>query len=78
MPAWGEVRDDDRDRWNLVAFIRHLPKLTPEEEREMERNNPGAVEDSSIQPDKSLPQEKPGIKPQAASSTTQHNKSTGK
>src|SRR5579859_3888463 len=31
MPAWGEVRDDDRDRWNLVGFIRHMPTLTQDE-----------------------------------------------
>jgi len=57
MPAWGEVRDDERDRWNLVAFIRHLPKLTPEEEREMERNNPRAVDDTTA-PTSSTPHKK--------------------
>jgi len=50
MPAWGEVRPDDRDRWNLVAFIRHLPKLTPEEEREMERYNPRIPDDPAPAP----------------------------
>ena len=39
MPAWGtEVRDDDSRK--LVLFIRHLPQLTPVEEREMESLNP--------------------------------------
>ena len=41
MPAWGEpdlLQDDDS--WHLVLFIRHLPKITPEELREMERLNP--------------------------------------
>jgi len=41
MPAWGEpnlVQDDDS--WQLVLFIRHLPKLTPEEIKDMERYNP--------------------------------------
>jgi mono/diheme cytochrome c family protein len=39
MPAWGtEVRDEDS--WKLVLFIRHLPQLTPAEEREMEGLNP--------------------------------------
>jgi mono/diheme cytochrome c family protein len=41
MPAWGEpnlVQDDDS--WQLVLFIRHLPKLTPEEIRDMEHYNP--------------------------------------
>jgi mono/diheme cytochrome c family protein len=39
MPAWGETDKDD-DSWKLVVFIRHLPQLTPEEEKEMERLNP--------------------------------------
>ena len=41
MPAWGErnlVQDDDS--WQLVLFIRHLPKLTPEEIKDMEHYNP--------------------------------------
>ena len=39
MPAWGtEVKDEDS--WKLVLFIRHLPQLTPAEEREMEALNP--------------------------------------
>jgi mono/diheme cytochrome c family protein len=40
MPAWGEARGKDEDSWKLVLFIRHLPKLTPEEEKDMERYNP--------------------------------------
>jgi hypothetical protein len=39
MPAWGETDKDD-DSWKLVVFIRHLPQLIPEEEKEMERLNP--------------------------------------
>jgi len=39
MPAWGtDVKDEDS--WKLVLFIRHLPQLTPAEEREMEALNP--------------------------------------
>jgi mono/diheme cytochrome c family protein len=41
MPAFGQPgRTDDTGSWNLVLFIRHLPKLTPEEEREMQAMNP--------------------------------------
>ncbi len=41
MPAFGEKnRTDSESTWKLVHFIRHLPKLTPEELREMERLNP--------------------------------------
>src|SRR5712692_7683436 len=39
MPAWGTEEKDD-DTWKLVLFIRHLPQLTPAEEREMEALNP--------------------------------------
>jgi mono/diheme cytochrome c family protein len=41
MPAWGDAAGhDDADNWKLVHFIRHLPKLTPEELAEMEKLNP--------------------------------------
>ena len=41
MPAWGDpdLQQDD-ESWQLVLFIRHLPKITPEELKEMERLNP--------------------------------------
>src|SRR5947209_506472 len=39
MPAWGTA-EENGDSWKLVVFIRHLPKLTPAEEREMEALNP--------------------------------------
>jgi mono/diheme cytochrome c family protein len=45
MPAWGEAGDKDEDTWKLVHFIRHLPQLTPEEEKGMERLNPKGPED---------------------------------
>jgi mono/diheme cytochrome c family protein len=41
MPAWGKGKpEEDKDSWKLVHFIRHLPKLTPEELEEMKRYNP--------------------------------------
>jgi mono/diheme cytochrome c family protein len=39
MPAWGDANRDP-DSWKLVSFIRHLPQLTPEEKKDMERFNP--------------------------------------
>lgn len=45
MPAWGKAIDNDEDSWKLVHFIRHLPQLTTEEEREMERLNPKGPEE---------------------------------
>ena len=42
MPAWGNAEDGDHDHetWMLVLFIRHLPQLTADEERAMEKLNP--------------------------------------
>jgi mono/diheme cytochrome c family protein len=41
MPAWGEPKTvQDDDSWQLVLFIRHLPKLTAEEIKDMEHYNP--------------------------------------
>src|SRR5574338_1119926 len=40
MPAFGGKETDPKDSWKLVTFIRHLPKLTPEELTQMESLNP--------------------------------------
>ncbi len=41
MPGFGtDTAEGARDTWMLVRFIRHLPKLTPEELVEMQRLNP--------------------------------------
>ncbi len=41
MPAWGESGSHDlTESWELVHFIHHLPKVTPEELAEMESLNP--------------------------------------
>jgi mono/diheme cytochrome c family protein len=42
MPAFGDesLNDRDEDTWKLVHFIRHLPKITPEEVQEMKALNP--------------------------------------
>ncbi|MDQ2925776.1 MAG: c-type cytochrome [Acidobacteriota bacterium] len=40
MPAFGDTGDEDVESWKLVSFIRHLPKLTPAEEAQMEALNP--------------------------------------
>jgi len=46
MPAFGEKnRTDDESTWKLVHFIRHLPKITQEEIRQMERLNPKSREE---------------------------------
>jgi mono/diheme cytochrome c family protein len=41
MPAWGSGSShDEEESWKLVRFIRHLPNLTAEEKKQMERLNP--------------------------------------
>lgn len=42
MPGWGGSGQshDEQDSWKLVQFIRHLPQVTAEEEREMQSLNP--------------------------------------
>ena len=45
MPAWGGTEQGEQDSWKLVHFIRHLPELSPDEVKEMEKLNPKAPED---------------------------------
>ncbi len=46
MPGWGNgTAESGYDSWTLVHFIRHLPKLTPEELAEMEALNPVSPEE---------------------------------
>lgn len=41
MPGWGDgTAESAYGSWTLVHFIRHLPKLTPEEIAEMAKLNP--------------------------------------
>jgi mono/diheme cytochrome c family protein len=43
MPAWAHESPDDN--WKLVDFIRHQPKLTPAELKQMQALNPKAPDD---------------------------------
>jgi mono/diheme cytochrome c family protein len=46
MPAWSTgTADGERQSWELVSFVRHLPALTPEEIEEMETLNPRSARD---------------------------------
>jgi mono/diheme cytochrome c family protein len=59
MPAWG-TEEKDEDSWKLVVFIRHLPELTPAEEREMEALNPkGPAEKEEEQEEEQFLNRKP-------------------
>jgi mono/diheme cytochrome c family protein len=43
MPGWSTgTAEGERDTWALVRFVRHLPSITADELREMERLNPKA------------------------------------
>ena len=35
MPAFGKTGDNDEHAWKMVAYVRHLPKLTPAELQEV-------------------------------------------
>jgi len=46
MPGWGTgSAHDEEDSWKLVHFIRHLPQLTLEEKKAMEKLNPKSPDD---------------------------------
>jgi mono/diheme cytochrome c family protein len=46
MPGWGGgSAHDEEASWKLVYFIRHLPQLTFEEKKDMEKLNPKGPED---------------------------------
>lgn len=52
MPAWGDKSEESQlASWKLVHFIRHLPRLTPEERLRMEALNPKAPEDRQEEQD---------------------------
>lgn len=42
MPAFAKVHPPD-DIWRIVAFVRHLPALTPDERQELARGAPGEL-----------------------------------
>ena len=46
MPGWGNgTAESAYGSWGLVHFVRHLPRLTPEEIAEMEALNPKSPEE---------------------------------
>jgi mono/diheme cytochrome c family protein len=40
MPGWGGSAHSAEDSWKLVRFIRHLPQVSSDEAREMQKMNP--------------------------------------
>ena len=60
MPGWGGEVSPDAS-WKLVLFIRHLPRITPEEILEMERLNPKSPSEwREFQQDQEFLQSSPG------------------
>jgi mono/diheme cytochrome c family protein len=39
MPAWGKTLDDEAI-WNIVAFVRKMPELTPESYQQLSQERP--------------------------------------
>ena len=72
MPAWGAEGKDD-DSWKLVLFIRHLPQLSADEEREMESLNPKGPgeKQEELEEEQFLNESQPGN--QKAKPTTHHH-----
>jgi mono/diheme cytochrome c family protein len=44
MPAFGSPGNDDEHVWKIVAYVRHLPKLTPQEQQEVMHQSEGPVD----------------------------------
>ena len=72
MPAFGDPSDNDMESWKLVAFLRHLPKLTTAEQAEMESLNPKSPEEFKEEQEEA--QFLDGGDSPAASATKQHSK----
>jgi mono/diheme cytochrome c family protein len=69
MPAWGNGSGRDAEAsWKLVLFIRHLPSLTVEEKKEMEKLNPKSPDE--IQEEK---EEEEFLKGETNEPQTQHH-----
>src|SRR5262249_3727287 len=78
MPAWGSdpaeheghgESHDQKDNWELVQFIRHLPKITRDELEEMARLSPQSAAEAEEESHEGEFLE--GGKPQAP--TTEHS-----
>jgi hypothetical protein len=51
MPGWGNPEDGDHNHetWTLVLFIRHLPQLTTDDQRAMEKLNPKSAAEREVE-----------------------------
>jgi mono/diheme cytochrome c family protein len=44
MPAFGDPGDGDERAWKMVAYVRHLPKLTPAEAQQVLQQSEGPID----------------------------------
>jgi mono/diheme cytochrome c family protein len=74
MPAFGSgTAESARGSWSLAHFIRHLPKITPEEVGEMETLNPKSPEEwQAMQAESDFLNADETGSEQPAAETTQH------
>lgn len=74
MPAFGSgTAESARGSWALVHFIRHFPKITPEEVAEMEKLNPKSPEEwQAMQSENDFLNQDETGSAEATSETTQH------
>jgi mono/diheme cytochrome c family protein len=70
MPGW-QGSHSDEDNWKLVLFVRHLPKITPEEISAMKKLNPKTPEER--QEEQEEEQFLKGQSSDPSSSITQHH-----
>lgn len=71
MPAFGGEGTAE-DSWKLVYTVRHLPRLTPVEETEMESLNPKSPEE--LQEEKDEDEFLNGADSSSKTTTTHHTK----
>ena len=73
MPAWGTGKAaGEEESWRLVRFIRHLPRITPEEIEQMEGLNPTSPEKIRQQIEEEKFLGGGAAEPPASTSTHQH------
>jgi mono/diheme cytochrome c family protein len=73
MPAWGTgTKAGEEESWRLVRFIRHLPRITAEEIKQMEGLNPKSPETIREQIEEERFLRGDADTPPASTSTHQH------
>ena len=78
MPAWGTgTPEGEEASWKLVQFIRHLPKLTPEEIEKMEAMNPKSPEASDEEEEMRRFLEGEGAAPKPGAKPMKHGEHKG-